>query len=268
MAISALPGFNGFVSELLIYLGICCGFQLGDLAVNVGSIIATGGLAFIGALALFAFLRLYSFIFLGTARSPQAAAAVEVPALMLIVPAVLAILCLGLGLFAVLGIYLVNPVAVYLGYPSVLSGSLWQVLKVLSIVIPVFFAIFVALYLSRSRFLRKTCEPTWGCGYEHPTARMQYSGNSFIGPIAYFLKPFMRRRTRLHTVTDIFPQQLESHTELRDFVDNGGIRPLVDKIASVFRFFARIDSDKTQVYITYLLIFLIALLCIVVLGVR
>ena len=268
MAISALPGFNGFVSELLIYLGLSRGFQLGNIAVNIGSIIAVGVFAFIGALALFAFLRLYSFIFLGAARSPQAESAVEVPTMMLIVPSILAILCLGLGLFAVLGIYLVNPVVVYLGYSSVLSSSLWQVLKVLSIVMPVFFVIFVALYVGRSWFLRKKSEPTWGCGYENPSPRMQYSGNSFINPIAYFLKPFMQRKTQLHPVTEIFPQQLESHTEIRDFVDNGGIRPLVKIISAFLDFFARIDSDKTQVYITYLLIFLIALLCFVVLGVR
>ena len=78
----------------------------------------------------------------------------------------------------------------------------------------------------------------------------------------------MQRKTQMKPVQEIFPQELSSQTEVKDFVDNGGIQPVLYTITSFLQRCARIDSDKTQVYITYLLVFLIALLCIVVLGVK
>jgi hydrogenase-4 component B len=72
VAICGLPPLNGFVSELLIYLGLLRGVSLGGS--RAGMLAAAGApvLALIGALAVACFVKVYGAVFLGSARSADA----------------------------------------------------------------------------------------------------------------------------------------------------------------------------------------------------
>ena len=77
-AICALPPLNGFVSELLIYLGLFDGIASGSDALSCGAGLAA--LALIGGVAVLAFTKLYGTAFLGSPRSHEVAEASEADA--------------------------------------------------------------------------------------------------------------------------------------------------------------------------------------------
>lgn len=75
-AICALPPLNGFVSELLIYLGMFEGIAADNTP--LASAAGLAALALIGGVVLLAFTKLYGTVFLGSPRSHEVAEASEV----------------------------------------------------------------------------------------------------------------------------------------------------------------------------------------------
>ena len=75
-AICALPPLNGFVSELLIYLGMLDGIASGsDVLASAAGLAA---LALIGGVVILTFTKLYGTVFLGAPRTHEVAEASEV----------------------------------------------------------------------------------------------------------------------------------------------------------------------------------------------
>ncbi|MEI7816259.1 MAG: proton-conducting transporter membrane subunit, partial [Desulfuromonadales bacterium] len=68
VAICGLPPLNGFVSELLIFLGLFQGIQ-GEGGAAVVVTLATPALALLGGLAVACFVKVYGIVFLGVPRS-------------------------------------------------------------------------------------------------------------------------------------------------------------------------------------------------------
>ncbi len=83
-AISGLPPLNGFVSELLIYLGVLTGVADPSRVAGVGwallCVLVVGGLALIGGLAAACFTKAFGCVFLGEPRSEPAKRGHEVGA--------------------------------------------------------------------------------------------------------------------------------------------------------------------------------------------
>ena len=69
-AICGLPPFNGFVSELLIYLGAFHGGNA-PAAAAFPCWLVVGGLALIGGLAAACFAKAFGIVFLGEPRTPD-----------------------------------------------------------------------------------------------------------------------------------------------------------------------------------------------------
>ena len=101
VAICGLPPLNGFVSELIIYLGL---FRAAtDVHAGFSGVaLAAPALAMVGALAVACFVKAYGAVFLGTARTPHATHAHESPWSMVAPMALLAALCAMIGLFPIL----------------------------------------------------------------------------------------------------------------------------------------------------------------------
>jgi formate hydrogenlyase subunit 3/multisubunit Na+/H+ antiporter MnhD subunit len=268
MSISALPLFNGFVSELLLYFGLIEGFHQHNLLLNIASILAASGLALAGTMALFAFVRVYGLSFLGVPRSVLVAQAQEVSAGMTAPLYVLAGMCLISGLLSYPLLVLLNPVLSYLGFEIIITGKLVSGLIQMSAIFLLISALTTLLYIWRRKRIQITTAPTWGCGYVQPSARMQYTANSLINPLAYFLKPFMRRQEDLHKDTAHFPVTLEYRTHLQDFLHEFIFEPVKRNVSRILDIFAGVQNGNTRVYISYGLLFLIALLIWVILGVK
>ena len=99
VSICALPPFNGFVSEWLTYQSLLLGFNVPSITVKIISPLGGAVLALTGALAAACFVKAFGISFLGMPRSKHAEEAKEVSPSMILGMAMLAVLCLLLGIF-------------------------------------------------------------------------------------------------------------------------------------------------------------------------
>lgn len=104
LSISALPPFNGFVSEWLTLQIMLQSSTLQSKAVKIVFALCGAVLALTAALAVTCFVKAFSMSFLGIARTKQAEKAVEMRRSMIIPMGVLAVSCL---LFGILPTYII-----------------------------------------------------------------------------------------------------------------------------------------------------------------
>jgi hydrogenase-4 component B len=187
-AIVGLPPFNGFVSEWLLFQGLFTVGQSGAAGALRLTLLGIPALGLIGALALACFAKVAGVVFLGTPRSAHAQGVTEDRRATAVPLLALAAACIVLGLVPRLGIGLVHATAVSLAGPaatglpdSVAAGAqgvAWLVLATIAVV--------AVLWLIRSALTRRATmrrEPTWGCGFDTATPRMQYTASSFATPL-------------------------------------------------------------------------------------
>ena len=97
LAISALPPFNGFVSEWLTLQTMLRSAELPSTLVKLVFVLCGAGLALTAALAVTCFVKAFAMGFLGMSRSEEAAKAVEARGASIVPMIFLAVLCLLLG---------------------------------------------------------------------------------------------------------------------------------------------------------------------------
>jgi len=98
LSISAIPPFNGFVSEWLTFQGLLRAAELAGRAVKIAFVLAGVGLALTAALAITCFIKAVGMGFLGTPRTPGVRKARERTALTVFSLGLPAVLCLALGI--------------------------------------------------------------------------------------------------------------------------------------------------------------------------
>lgn len=199
ISICALPPFNGFVSEWLIFQAALQGTVLKSGILGAMIPVASAMLALTSALAIACFVKVYGIIFLGRPRSTQAAEANEVSFGMKSAQVILAICCLGFGVFPTWTVSAISTIPQKLlgaglskandngwlwltpidkqtasyGAPAVLLGLLvsWLI---------VFFFLHPPKHDNRIRIA-----PAWDCGFGPLTPRMQYTASAFAMPIRH-----------------------------------------------------------------------------------
>jgi hydrogenase-4 component B len=98
LAISALPPFNGFVSEWLTLQSMLRSAELSQTGAKLVFALCGAGLALTAALAVTCFVKAFAMGFLGISRSEAAANAVEAPKTTVVPMIFLAALCVLLGI--------------------------------------------------------------------------------------------------------------------------------------------------------------------------
>jgi hydrogenase-4 component B len=195
-AISALPPFNGFVSEWLTFQAILEGAFLPQWLLKFAVPVVGAMLALAAALAGVCFVKVFGVVFLGRPRSDMAAQAREVGGVMLAPLAMLAALCAVVGVLPAGVLHLLRPLVSSLlpGAPAPLEGSNWLLLVPLGLARSSYsgFIVLVAvgllagiLVLSIHRLAsnRVRRAAPWDCGFPDPAPTTQYSASSFAQPI-------------------------------------------------------------------------------------
>ncbi len=264
VAICGLPPFNGFASELVIYLG------LARAAVAPGAAwtaLAAPLLAATGALAVACFVKVVGVVFLGTERSAAAVAAHEAPARMLAPMAVLAAACALLGVApVVVAPALERAVAVWAGGPlggqplAALVPFGWVSAGAVALAVAVGFS-WLALRPACARARRRQPElPTWDCGYAVASPRLQYTGSSFAELVTARFAWALWPRERRPVIDRIFPAATSYSSHAGDTVLE---RLLLPRVEQVSRFAARVRAFQhggLQAYVLYVLAAVLALL--------
>lgn len=196
ISISALPPFNGFVSEWLIFQTALQAWTLENGVLRLLIPISAAMLALTGALAAACFVKVYGVAFLGLARSRHIRRAREVGFGMRFAQGMLAALCLLFGVIPTVLIDIMNSIPTQLLGQGLTQATThgWLWLTPISaetasygaplVLISIVLAWLLASVLLRRGKVRKVrrCE-TWDCGFSPPNARMQYTATAFAMPI-------------------------------------------------------------------------------------
>ena len=260
-AISGLPPLNGFASELLIYLGAFHG--AGELpgVAGVAALVVLPALALIGGLAAACFVKAFGVVFLGEPRSSGATQAHEAGLAMRAPMIAGAIACLAIGLWPAGMIELVAPVADDLGGRAIpTSLGFLRSISLAAIVLVVLVALLAGLRAALLKHRPVEQAATWGCGYAHPSPRMQYSATSFADPV---LMPFASAlRVRIHggLPQGLFPTTAHYEKHMGDMAGERLLVPAWRRFLHTALRLKAIQHGRMHLYLVYMLVTLLALL--------
>lgn len=255
LAVTALPPFNAFLSEWLLYRGLFASLGRGYPWSAALGLVA---LALAGGLAAVAFARFFGALFLGSPRSELAEHAHDPAGSMLLPMAVLAGLCLAVGLGAFLLLPLLDRVITVVapGTPALLATGLrvdFHRLAAVELGLLVLVGTGLA-WLRRSAEAPEADLPTWDCGYAATVARAQYTGSSFADAWAPVQPGLRARRPRLR---GLFPGGASFRQAFRDPVGEVLLEPRVVRVAERLLRFRRFQQGHLPVYLLYVLLTLL-----------
>jgi hydrogenase-4 component B len=276
-SISALPPLNGFASEWLIFQSLLGGSHIPEPAIALVIPVAVAMLALTGGLAMACFVKAFGITFLAIPRSRAAETAHESPLSMQAGMAILGFACIGLGLTPFLvvpilsralggfaGTYqeaaaftLTLPLSIPGTFGSMSSPLLAVGLLILLALIP------FGLRLARAeRTLR--FGDTWGCGRIGQTSRMQYTATAFAEPLrrvfAELYRPTQDLSIDFHPESKYFVQSIEYQSEIHPWFEKLLYQPLIGIFRRIADRVRWIQAGWLALYLTYMLLGLIALL--------
>jgi len=266
VAICGLPPLNGFVSELLIYLGIFKGFgtTTGTAAAFLGT--AAPLLALTGGLALACFVKVYGGVFLGEPRSPLSEP--HESRAMTSAMAILAGLCILIGLLPFAAVRLLEPVlaGLYPGHgvtlPSIQETAHLYGLSLAAAILILLTCLLAAWYLGRLK-ARPTGETgTWDCGYAAPASSMQYTASSFAEMLVGIFGGILRPERHAPDIKGLFPGRSAFESHVPEVVLEKGILPFLAATDRRLAMIRRLQNGQLNHYILYIFVALIILLAL------
>jgi len=279
VSISALPPFNGFVSEWLTFQAALQTPKLESGVLRAILPIAAALLALTGALAAAAFVKVYGVAFLGKARERRAARAREVPTGMLAGMGFLAALCLVLGVLptTVIGALKAVPQLLIGEIPTRMTAHGWLWLtpvsaKVASYSAPLVLTAIVIVFFVGRLLLRRNANPIrrsapWDCGFGPLNARMQYTAAAFAQPIRRVFSGVWRVQEQVDVTYASAPATLVSgirhQLHIHDWSWLGLYEPIGRLVLAGARRIGLLHSGSIRTYLMYSFATLLLLLWIV-----
>jgi formate hydrogenlyase subunit 3/multisubunit Na+/H+ antiporter MnhD subunit len=275
VSICALPPFNGFISEFLIYLGLLNGASVSETLLPIVSIISIAMLSLVGAIVLIAFTRVYSVTFLGSPRSKyDENISNPIPNSITFSLLILSILMVLIGFLPKQIINVIKmPIALLVNNSDTIISvdvGIVEILRNVSIGIFLFIGILILVYFLRNLSLRKKSLSefkTWDCGYQAGNNRMQYSAKSYSKPFLNLVSHFTIWKEKKQLPEELFPKQAKDESESKDIIERFIVEPLSKGISFLLNGLSWIQGGHSQRYILYGLLFLIIAIILVIVGV-
>ncbi|HJV65898.1 MAG TPA: proton-conducting transporter membrane subunit [Geomonas sp.] len=266
VAICGLPPLNGFVSELMVYLGMFSSIRSYHGLAGMVPALAAPALALIGGLAVACFVKVFGVAFLGVPRSPDHAGGHEAPRAMLWPMGILAAVCALIGIAPLLIATPLNSAVA--GYSALLQDEPLSGLVPFGWISALAAALIVTgcllwLYLAgRTRALPHASCVTWGCGYLRPTPRMQYSASSFGAMLVNMFRMVLTPEVHIKEVVGNFPGASSYESHVPETVLERGYLPWLDYLYLKTAPIRRLQHGKLNIYIFYTFITLVVLMAL------
>jgi hydrogenase-4 component B len=273
-AISALPPFNGFVSEWLTLQAILLSPQLPQWGLKLAVPAVGGLLALSAALVAACFVRAFGISFLGRPRSDVAAAAHDVDRWSMAAMFIPAGLCLLIGILPGPVIDVLAPAVSGLAgapmpgqstmpwlsiVPVAESRSSYNGLLIFAFVAASASIAVYAIHRLASDALRRA--PAWDCGYPDPSPMTQYTAGSFAQPLRrVFGSIAFRARERVDMPAPGDPRPARLTVELRDPVWNALYAPVAGAIGFAADRLNHLQFLTIRRYLSLVFLALVALL--------
>ncbi|MBI3355835.1 MAG: hypothetical protein HY038_03525 [Nitrospirae bacterium] len=282
VSISALPPTNGFVSEWLVFQSLFLSFQLPTVFLKLMLPIAAAILALTSVLALACFAKAFGISFLALPRSAHARHAEEVPVPMRIGMALLALVCVALGVAPMVMVPLLDRVAAPLAGMSIESKVLamdgWALAPVnvefsslstpaLALLLLVLSMLGLGLVVAFGGRVKKRRYKTWGCGI-NLTPRMEYTATGFVQPIkrvfSTIYQPTVKLETEFLEESRYFAKRRHFEFHIEPIFQKYLYDPLVAFFTTMADRLRVIQAGSLHLYLTYIFVTLIVLLLLAV----
>lgn len=271
ISISALPPFNGFVSEWLFFQAALQATTLKSEIMRTFIPVTAAIIALTGALAAACFVKVYGVAFLGQARSRHVKHAHDPQLGIRFALGFLALLCLLFGVLPSFTISILNVVSHQLIGTELLHTQNWMWLIPISaktssynaplVTIGIILIAGISYYLIRAYYGRTKLQAIkpWDCGYGGINQRMQYSATAFAMPLRRIFQNFYLINEKTETSGNNINYSLQINDRILQYI----YLPLEHFSFTLARKFARLQSGNVRVYLTYIFITLILLLWII-----
>ncbi|MBQ9452696.1 MAG: hypothetical protein IJU65_05320 [Desulfovibrio sp.] len=270
-SIACLPPCNGFAGELLIAFSLLDGPSLNGVERQMGLLVSFAGMACISGLAAALYAKAYGITFLGQPRSGFAVNAHPATWRTLWPLSLPAAVCLAGGLAAPAFFKLaVSAAHCALPLSDVLSAQGHNALRqaehsltVVSCVGCVGIALVVAILFIRKILLRGRrvkAVPTWSCGFQAASPRVQYTDAAFSEPMARIFGRAMGLKVDVHQDVQLFPQDGFLAIMAPDRLRTKLFTPLFQAVESLCNACKIMQHGKIHLYILYMLATVVGLL--------
>jgi len=276
ISISALPPFNGFVSEWLTFQAFLLSPSLPGSLLKLLMPMGAALLALTGALAAACFVKAFGVTFLGHWRGHHTPRIHEVTWSMRLGMLMPALVCLFLGIMPTLVIQWMDTIPDQLvgsrmGTSAGAFGWMWLTpitherasysgiivfLGILAIVV----ISYLILHIKPGRIHRV---PIWDCGFEKINERMQYNATSFSMPIRRIFGFLFNIRQQIRPIGNghpTFPKRIHYSLRIRDRFWGWLYRPVADVSFWISRKVGRLQQGRIQAYLIYSFVTIIILL--------
>lgn len=249
-SISAMPPFNGFASESLIFRSFIESTSLiQNKNISMMIVIALALLALTSSGAIYSAIKYFGITFLGEARSEKAIKVHKIPTSMNIGMGILSIYAIVLGVFSPYVVKVISRIS-----KDVLeldnANFIYVNNDITYISLIVLLLTFVLISISKRNKVENY--ETWGCGFNAVKPYMQYSGDGFSQPVSRYFGKTAGYKKDVNK-----KEEISLKTRLHDiFYVN-----IYEKVVNIIDFIAtrvvKIHYGKIQLYILYILIALV-----------
>ncbi len=277
VSISALPPFNGFVSEWLTFQAFLLSPALPSPLLKLLIPLGSALLALTGALAAACFVKAFGVTFLGHWRGSHMPRVHEADWPMRSGMILAALTCLLLGILPTFFIDWMDIIPQQLigtgiGASSGTYGWLWLTpvsqerasysgTIVFGGILLIVAAAYIILHI-RPKTIHRV--PIWDCGFAKLTQRMQYNATSFSMPIRRIFGFLFNIKEAVKLTPQAaykaFPKRLNYSLRVRDRFWGWLYKPVVDSSFWISRRVGKLQQGRIQAYLIYSFITIIVLL--------
>jgi len=260
-AISAVPPFNGFASEILILRSFIEALtQVSNIWIII--LIFTCGIivALTSGAAFYATAKSFGITFLGKPRTNKAIHVKEIPLSMNIGQGILAMLTIVTGIFSP---FIINKISYFtnnlLGIGDK-SPSFKNETEIIVFTVILLIITFIIYMFNKINSLNKkqVINDTWACGYASDKPYIQYTGSGFVQPAAKIFGPIANYNKKVSYKRNIHISQTTS-----DIVEDYLYKTSLKAVNFLTTKILEINYGKIQLHILYIFISLIIALVLV-----
>jgi hydrogenase-4 component B len=270
IAACAIPPLNGFISEFLIYAGLFQGILIGTFLEKILFLLLIMLLTFIGGMAILGFTKVTGITFLGNPRVKFEHEVNEAGLVNRVPMYFLGALIFSIGLLPLFFLWLLKEPLGLIAAGHTIDTAPFPVMNMGSLLIKIsllggiFFSLLAFIILLRRRSFLKhgsVASETWGCAYTTPTAKMQYTGESFSRIFRKLFHPVVFVRRQKLQITSIFPKPHKGYeSKTHDRIEEHLIRQPLDQLVRMAGKLRIFQNGQIQYYLLYGFLFILLIL--------
>ncbi len=107
---------------------------------------------------------------------------------------------------------------------------------------------------------------TWGCGYDKPSSRIQYTGFGFSENFSSSISGIIQQKDKKASASGLFPREAFFAARFFDIFESKLYYPLMKYFRQALAVFSNIQRGNTQIYVLYGLFFALAVVIWIIAG--